>query len=181
MTTPPRPHKTDDDIMATVAKRLLSEVVDWMGGSDRVDEDDEEDEEDDILKDLTETLQDSVELDGRKLAKKLEDDHLWFKEADSDLVDIMGQADRIAYALAKEKVEAWIVTNNITPTFTVEDHVTWEHGWGNNRSGTIVAIRPGEARYTIQEDGKTYPDKNAGGWIVDYEEVREFTTNGANA
>jgi hypothetical protein len=168
----PRPRKTDDDIMATVAKRLIAKVRQWAGFPD-------EDEED-MLKDLTETLQDSVDLDGFKLAKKLEDDH-YYLDADSGLADIMGQVDRIAYMLSREKTEAWVVANNITPAFRVGDHVTFEHGWAEQRSGGIVAIRRAEGRYTIQEDGRHYPDKDAGGWIVDYERVIGVATNGANA
>lgn len=160
--TAKRPMKTDDDVMAEVAKAILPDVMKW--GEFKSED------ENDILMDLTTALQDSRDLDSFKIGKVIEDDYSW--GVDSGLVDILERVESLAHETAKAKVKQWVIDNAIEPPYGPGVRVRWWNG-SKFSVGTIVAVRHDEATYVIQEDGKTYPPVSKDGfhcgWIIAYE------------
>lgn len=156
-----RPSKHDRDVLAEVAKKLIDDVMGWVG--------DDKADRDGSLADLTEVIQDAIELDGYELAKCLEDDFYW--NVDSRLVEILDRAEHLALLVVREKAKQWVKDNEIKPLYSVGDHVRWASRSGEKR-GKIAYVWGDNADYTIQEDGREYPvSKIPTGWIVEFEKV----------
>lgn len=152
--------------MAEVAQSLLPDVMQWADAPGK--------EQDETLEQLTETLSHAINTDGYALAQALDRDHCW--QADAELVEIMERVDFLAMEFADKKTLAWVKENDVQPTLQIGDHVRWQHGFGEQRTGRIVFIDLEMARYTIQEDGREYKQSISErplGWLVNYEKVVE--------
>lgn len=172
---PERPKETEI-ITAIGMGKLAIEVHKWLSQDSEPNETVEE-----IQEDLME-IYDSFS-DGFALAKKL-DDKGW--EVNTDLVNILDNAQSYIYTALNNAVQAWVEQYDIKPPFPIGHKVKIT----NNRkritnkaefiaqevSGEITKIWEKEAKYTIycESLGHVRVGEGTHGIVKNYEEVREF-------
>jgi hypothetical protein len=165
---PPRPAKFNPEIIAAVAERLLPGVQEHLG-------DDSNGEE---LSDLKDALGGCSEWDGYKLAKCLDDNAHWGEVCDTQLCEILDNAETIAHKIVQLAVSEWVKANKIEQPFPVGTAVEFTSG-RSKLTGKIAAINYGTAEYTVQEDGRTYAPRLSGfvhGYIVPCEGAEAIET-----
>jgi len=169
--TPPRPAKFSPEIIAAVAARLLPSVQEHLG----------EDANGEELADLKSALGDcsyDAHWEGYKLAKCLDSHYYWGDACDTQLCEILDNAETIAHKIVQLAVSEWVKANKIEPPYPVGTAVKFTSGW-NKLTGKIAAINYGTAEYTVQEDGRTYAPRLSGfvhGYIVPCEGAEAIET-----
>lgn len=140
-----RPYKHMRVVTDEVAAALLPRILAALNEKD--------DSRGEVLADLKSVLADSHEFEGYRLARKLDNDYHW--DANADLVDGLERTEAYARKVVGRLVADWIRRYNILPGHAVGDRVrfhTSAGGWGEPLAGRIVAVRPEDAEYIVQED-----------------------------
>ena len=171
--TPPRPGKFSPEVIAAVAERLLPSVQECLvevHGNE--------------LDHLKSALEDCSygHWEGYKLAKCLDEHYYWSDACDTQLCEILDNAEAIAYKVCQVLVSDWVKSNKIEPPFPVGTAVEFVSGW-NKLTGKVAAINYGTAEYAVQEDGKTYSPSESGfveGYLVPYERVKAIEKEAAH-
>lgn len=133
----PRPKKSDRSILQLVAAKLAKEVNEWA--------DDEENEN--TEKHMIEVLEDCFyDLDGYKMAKRLEDDYGY--DCDAGLVNILDNADNLVRHHLSEATKKWVTENSIKPKFEVGQPVIVKHK-DKDVAGTVGKIMDATAEYVV--------------------------------
>jgi len=137
----PRPTQYTEAMADKVVAKLLPDVVTWLGNDATLGE------ADDLKAVVWPSYRTSPGLyyigDGFELAKELD----W--SGDSELVEIMDNADSYFDEELKTAVREWVALNNIEPAFKFGDPVAVTGGHFNGKVGSIAAIYPLEAVYVV--------------------------------
>ncbi len=163
----PRPTRYSDDMLHATAKELAKSVHRWQNNNSNFTDKEMQEIEDDLLYTLDDN---SPELDGYKLSRTLEKDKYW--DADSDLVDILGQAEMMMYALHRKAVIQWVKDNDIQPRLAVETKVSISYR-GKRCDGEITRVDRQHAEYTvcIESEGHVRTGMGTHGTIAAFEEL----------
>lgn len=161
---PKRPSRRDSDILTEAARRLIPDLLEYLGESGP-------EAEAEVLRDIVEAMQATHDLDGFRLVKHLCDTHCW--EGDESLVEILSQAEPSVYRVHTQRVREWIAENNIQPALKVGDRVRFKRRCGS-AEGVIAGSWASSAEYIIHKDGETYPYSTPArplGLLVAYEDA----------
>ena len=93
-----RPKLNDDAVIALVSNELAINVADWIGSTDDIDQ---------IESDLKKALKYSS-LDGYDLAKRLD-----YYDPDTELVNILDEADSMMYSAYNIICRKWVSDNGL--------------------------------------------------------------------
>lgn len=93
-----RPKLNDDAVIALVSNELSTDVADWVGSQENLKE---------IRHDLTRALKFSS-LDGYDLAKRLD-----YYDPDTELVNILDDADSMMYSAYNITCRKWVSDNGL--------------------------------------------------------------------
>lgn len=160
---PDRPKYIFGSYVAETAKKLLPQVIEWLG-------DDFDKDEPYLLTQLERCLDREREWDGYKLTKALD----W--DGDRDLVEIMDAAGSYRNEAHRAAVKRWVCDYDIKPAFHAGDHVEIEHE-RERISGEIVSVDLELATYTVHCSslGHIKPNSDSTGtigFIVSFESVQ---------
>jgi hypothetical protein len=157
---PNRPNERHPEVIRQVVERLRPVLADFL------------EEEDPDLDDLADTLKSNWDWNGYNLAKHLDNYCGW--GADADLVEILSSAEGYGSIIVGQLTEEWVQKYGIRPAYSVGDRVACDISL-RPKTGVIVKVYANLAKYVIQEDGKTYAQKESG-WLIPYENVRPVDT-----
>lgn len=154
-----RPLRRNTDVLQIAAERMATDIVkrwDTTGNAE------------DWVAPLMERGLIARGYDGYKLARELESYGI---DPDSDLVEVLDDVSHHLDDAHSEEVERWVKFMNIRPERKEGDVVSWTSGRGV-LTGTIRTIMEERAYYVIAppEDPKF---QNGGGYMVNYEDVRD--------
>jgi hypothetical protein len=163
---PARPSLHSDRVLTRTVMALLPEVLAWMGPDAPTD-----DENGDITKiahDLLTAMQTAGSLDGFELAYTLRSNG-W--AGDRELVEIMDQADTIAYRHLRDFEIEWVKANGMLPHFKVGDIVRVTVGRLYCSVGPIVEVRTDTGEYMVQTADwrMRNPTAESGGMMIKFE------------
>ena len=161
----PRPIRHSDDMLRATARELAKSVHRWQNGSSNVTDKEMQEIENDLFYALDDHASD---LDGYKLSRTLERDKYW--DVDSELVDILGQADITLFALHRKAVIQWVKDNDIQPRLDVGALVPVRYR-DKLCGGEIVRVDRQHAEYTvfIESEGHVREGQGTHGTIVAFE------------
>lgn len=153
--TDPKPRPIADiSVYKIVSEKIIKQLNQYSS----------EDYDDVSVEELAEVLNRSYDLDGYKLAKKLEDKYKW--EPDTSVVEKLDSANNLVSIELDRLIKEWVITNEIKPKYK-EGDVVIIHVRNEDRFGSIVEIR-NDATYGVKEEGQK------GHWIVKFEDVKKI-------
>jgi hypothetical protein len=167
-----RPHPFDQDVLEATAEMIVQQVMFDIGAK--------EEDRAQILRDLVTVMEDTADLEGYQLAKRLEVDFDY--KPDAQLVGTLGCANARNRAVHCRVVAAWVEYNKITPKFQISDRVLAKiddnFDAPGYQLGTIIKVNAQQAQYRIKVDVLASSDDRSddyrGVYVVNYEHVKEL-------
>jgi hypothetical protein len=159
-----RPADDTPEIIAYAANELASTLI-------RCGDFKEEDRED-IVKDLSEMIDDCPYEDGYEMGKWLEDNKYW--KVHMSILESLDLAGCYVSDAHLDAVKKWVIENGIKPERAVGDRVMIHEGWKRTPvEGFIATVHEETARYTVRCPSLGHVEKGEGthGFIIDYEKV----------
>lgn len=142
-------------------KRLVDEYIKWCdGGKVVTNQPNRHEYEEDIISCFK-----KMNLDGYHLAKHLEEKS--YVDADSMLVELLGDIDQIKRNIKTEIVKKWVIDNDMKlPDNIIGSKCKYKIGFASGMEGYITTLRPDTYEVCIDKD-KTCK----GGYVVGFENV----------
>ena len=161
---PARPKRTDEEVTDLAAKRLVPEVMQWLG---------DHAEEQRTYEDLRKVLKWSIDDDGFELAQEM--GRLGY-EPDADLVEILDGAGRTDAHEAI--VEEWVRAHDLRLALPIGAQVTAQVN-RKTVTGEIVALYPKTAQYIVMVPSEGHVKTGFGtrGYAVGFESVQPLKSD----
>ncbi len=146
-------------------KRIVDEYIHWCDGGEVVTNQPYRHEyEEDIISCFNEQ-----NLDGYHLAKHLEKKAC--VDADSMLVELLGDIDQIKRNIKTEIVKKWVIDNDMKlPDNIIGSKCTFFIGFVYDKAGIINGLRPETYEVVVKTDNTKHSSYNTG-YIVPFENV----------
>jgi len=177
--SPPRPKKSDDNVVEIVADKLMPHVIKWMQDADDAFMTGDACGDDEYIKNVRQDIISVIShkimglCDGYMICKELDEFHHWL--VNSDLVEIMDKVYQIVHETYDNLCAEWITKNNIIPKFKIGDQVKFEDRKGTQRVGKIINVYMNSGKYTIfcGELGHVCSGIGTHGVILNWEDVTQ--------
>jgi hypothetical protein len=141
-------------------KRLVDEYIKWCDGEVFTNQPNRHEYEEDIISCFNE-----MNLDSYHLAKHLEEKS--YVDADSMLVELLGDIDQIKRNIKTEIVKKWVIDNDMKlPNNIIGSKCKYKLGFATGMEGYITTLNPDTYEVCIDKD-KT----RKGGYVVPFENV----------
>lgn len=128
----PRPQRYSKEVNAKVAELLWPKVLTWLEGEDA------------DIQDLVDAV--NFNRDGYAIARELDHDG-W--DPDSDLVEILDQAEHFRYEVLKDLSTLWVKENNLQGP-AIGSRVSWAKGPKGATEGGEVVENHGDGKSSVK-------------------------------
>jgi hypothetical protein len=167
---PPRPNRTDPEVLERLLDALMPRVIQWMKSAG----DDTDKFEKSYLKEIHDDLRSAVRFDddAYDIAKMLDNIHYW--EVDHELLHLLEDVAYMRIKAHNSLIAEWVNHHGVTPKYSVGQRVTFKHR-GKDQVGEVSKVEEQLAQYVVFCESLGHVRKGVGshGLYVNYENVQD--------